>query len=207
MQRERGLLGTAYDWESNARPASFDDVRMRHRTLPADQLVRVASRYLQQAGPPGSSINSGGGGSLSLTIGARKEAAAAAGPAAVKSLLSRVDSCDHNREENEVGGRQADASFGKNAENTHCSKKKTLPPWLLAIPFFFLFFFQVYFCSLVFLCWYVHAGYSCCCCCYEYRGSAWLCCCARTYQVTLFFENVKEQEGRPIPCWCDIMPL
>ncbi|CAN0109918.1 unnamed protein product, partial [Laminaria digitata] len=42
--RERGLLGTAYDWESNARPASFDDVRRRHRTLPADQLVRVASR-------------------------------------------------------------------------------------------------------------------------------------------------------------------
>lgn len=101
MQRERGLLGTAYDWESNARPASFDDVRMRHRTLPADQLVRVASRYLQQAGPPGSSSSNS---SLSLTVGARKEAAAAAGPAAVKSLLSRVDSCDHDREESEVGG-------------------------------------------------------------------------------------------------------
>lgn len=86
----------------------------------------MTSRYLQQAGSAGSSSGGNGSGSsasssINLTVGAGKEAAAAAGPAGVKSLLSRVDSCDHDREENEVGGK-AEASVG---EAKQSMKKKT----------------------------------------------------------------------------------
>lgn len=92
MQCERNLLGTSYDWERNARPASFEDVRSRHRTLPPDQLARVATEYLRQA----ESAASGEG------DGAVQEIK---GPAATRSLLSRVEPLDAGREANEVRSR------------------------------------------------------------------------------------------------------
>ncbi|CAM9615348.1 unnamed protein product, partial [Discosporangium mesarthrocarpum] len=67
--RERKLLGDAYDWNGNARPASFDDLQRRHRSLPGDQLSRLLHKSLQ----------GNGAGSTS-----------GRGPASARSLLSRL---------------------------------------------------------------------------------------------------------------------
>lgn len=114
-QRERNLLGTAFDWQSNARPASFDDVRQRHQALPANQLARVTAQYLrqQQAGAAAGNNNdaSGGagavggpaGGSSSGTaIVVKDSAAPPTGPGLPSSLLSRVEPFGYDREANEV---------------------------------------------------------------------------------------------------------
>ena len=108
LKRERNLLGTAYDWESNARPASFDDVRRRHQSLPANQLARVTAQYLQQqqqqqAGGAGAGAGLAEGGSSSGTaIVVAENPPALSGPGASRSLLSRVEPFGHDREANEV---------------------------------------------------------------------------------------------------------
>ncbi|CAM9756967.1 unnamed protein product, partial [Choristocarpus tenellus] len=66
--RERKLLGEAYDWQSNARPASFEDFHGRHKSLPGDQLGRLVSQYLLDD----------------------NRASTSGGPASARSLISRV---------------------------------------------------------------------------------------------------------------------
>lgn len=107
LKRERNLLGTAYDWESNARPASFDDVRRRHQSLPANQLARVAAQYLrqQQQGGGGGGGGDGsveGGSSSGTAIVVLENAPSLSAPGAPRSLLSRVEPFGHDREANEV---------------------------------------------------------------------------------------------------------
>lgn len=99
-KRERNLLGTAYDWESNARPASFDDVRRRHQALPANQLARVTAQYLrqQQAGAAAAAGSSSG----TAIVVAEERPPSTTGPAVSRSLLSRVEPFGHDREANEV---------------------------------------------------------------------------------------------------------
>lgn len=101
-KRERHLLGTAYDWESNARPASFDDFRRRHHALPANQLARVATQYLRQqhAGAPAQ----GGSSSTAIVVAEQQPSSSSpsTGPGVSTSLLSRVEPFGNDREANEV---------------------------------------------------------------------------------------------------------
>lgn len=98
LKRERNLLGVAYDWESNARPASFDDVRRRHQALPANQLARVTAQYLRQQQLAGSATGSSSGTAIVVAEHPRS----LSGPGAARSLLSRVEPFGHDREANEV---------------------------------------------------------------------------------------------------------
>lgn len=97
-KRERNLLGTAYDWESNARPASFDDVQRRHHALPANQLARVTAQYLRQQ-HEAAAAGSSSGTAIEVT---EERPPSTTGPAVSRSLLSRVESFGHDREANEV---------------------------------------------------------------------------------------------------------
>ncbi|CAN0025533.1 unnamed protein product, partial [Ectocarpus fasciculatus] len=113
--REKNLLGTAYNWEGNARPASFDDVQRRHQALPADQLARVTAQYLRQqqavaaatdtstsSGSGGGSGDASGGGSSSGTaIVVQEQPPPLTGPGVSRSLLSRVEIFSEDREANE----------------------------------------------------------------------------------------------------------
>ncbi|CAM9632001.1 unnamed protein product [Scytosiphon promiscuus] len=110
--RERNLLGTAFDWQSNARSASFEDVRQRHQALPANQLARVTAQYLrqQQAGAAAGNNDGGGGGgagadavgsSSGTAIVVRDQATPSTGPGLARSLLSKVEPFGYDREANE----------------------------------------------------------------------------------------------------------
>lgn len=115
-QREKNLLGIAYNWQGNARPASFDDVQRRHQALPADQLARVTAQYLRQqqavAAATGTSTSCGGGGdaaaggSSGTAIVVQEQPPRLTGPGVSKSLLSRVEPFSEDREANEVRARQ-----------------------------------------------------------------------------------------------------
>ncbi|CAN0453197.1 unnamed protein product, partial [Ectocarpus sp. 12 AP-2014] len=111
--REKNLLGTAYNWEGHARPASFDDVQRRHQTLPADQLARVTAQYLRQqqavAAATDTSTSGGGGGSGDAVAGGSSGTAIVVqeqplpltGPGVSRSLLSRVEPFSEDRGVNE----------------------------------------------------------------------------------------------------------
>ncbi|CAM9453617.1 unnamed protein product, partial [Ectocarpus sp. 13 AM-2016] len=112
--REKNLLGTAYNWEGHARPASFDDVQRRHQALPADQLARITAQYLRQqqavAAATDTSTCGGGGGSGDAVAGGSSSGTAIVvqeqpppltGPGVSRSLLSRVEPFSEDREANE----------------------------------------------------------------------------------------------------------
>lgn len=94
-------MGAAYDWESNTRPASFDDFRRRYRALPGDQLARVTSAYLEQ-GAVGAQGSGPTGEDDAPTATVVSAGDGAAGPAGVRSLLSRVEPSGVSREEHMV---------------------------------------------------------------------------------------------------------
>lgn len=121
MQRENNLLGVAYNWENDARPASFDDFRRRHLTLPGNQLAQITSEYLRQAslsaaagagslrvGGSGAGVAGEAGAAAAQAVVVDDEAAVggaglgAAGASGARSLLSKVEPLGVDREAIEV---------------------------------------------------------------------------------------------------------